>query len=191
MPDPSSTRTMPARHSHPAAPCRCVPLTTLTEYEPALIRLLQEVVADGASIGFLPPLSEQAARRYWQGVEQDLQGGRRLWLALAAAEQGGAVLGTVQLSLCTKANGRHRAEVEKLMVSPTARGLGTGRALMAAMEQGAREAGRTLLVLDTRVGDIASHLYRKLGYLAAGQIPDFAINDDGSLAATQFFYKPL
>ena len=187
MPATPSIKTMPTQ----AAPCRCVPLTTLAGYEPALVRLLQEVVAHGASIGFLPPLSEQEAGAYWQGVERDLQGGRRLWLALAPAEQGGAVLGTVQLSLCGKANGRHRAEVEKLMVSPTARGLGIARALMAVMEQGAREAGRTLLVLDTRVGDVASHLYSRLDYLAAGQIPDFAINGDGSLAATQFFYKPL
>jgi ribosomal protein S18 acetylase RimI-like enzyme len=62
---------------------------------------------------------------------------------------------------------------------------------MQAMEQGAREAGRTLLVLDTRVGDIASTLYRQLGYQEAGQIPNFARNADGTLAATQFFYKQL
>ncbi len=62
---------------------------------------------------------------------------------------------------------------------------------MLAMEQGAHAAGRSLLVLDTRAGDVASHLYRQLGYLEAGQIPSFARNADGSLAATVIFYKPL
>ena len=46
-------------------------------------------------------------------------------------------------------------------------------------------------MLDTRVGDVASSLYRQLGYQEAGQIPDFARNGDGTLAATQFFYKQL
>jgi ribosomal protein S18 acetylase RimI-like enzyme len=81
--------------------------------------------------------------------------------------------------------------VEKLMVHSQARGKGVGRALMNAMEQGAQDARRTLLVLDTRVGDVASSLYRQLGYQEAGQIPDFARNGDGTLAATQFFYKQL
>lgn len=100
-------------------------------------------------------------------------------------------MGAVQLALCGKTNGRHRAEMEKLMVLQTARGKGVGRALMQAMEQGAHAAGRSLLVLDTRAGDVASHLYRQLGYLEAGQIPSFARNADGSLAATVIFYKPL
>jgi acetyltransferase len=184
-----AVESMDAAH---AAPWQLLHLTHLAEHELPLARLLQEVVQDGASIGFLPPISLAEARAYWQGVEQGLQrGDRRLWLALAPAQQGGALLGSVQLSLCGKANGSHRAEVEKLMVAPGARGHGLARALMGAMEQGAIQAQRRLLVLDTRVGDVASHLYQRLGYQAAGQIPDFAINGDGSLAATQFFYKRL
>lgn len=164
--------------------------TTLAGHETALARLLQEVVQDGASIGFLPPLTLADALAYWRGVALSLQRGERLlWLALAHTEQGVNLLGTVQLALCNKANGRHRAEVEKLMVAPHARGLGIGRALMTALEQAASQAGRSLLVLDTRVGDVASLLYLGLGYQGAGQIPAFAINGDGSLAATQFFYK--
>jgi ribosomal protein S18 acetylase RimI-like enzyme len=156
--------------------------------KPALITLLQDSVASGASVGFLPPLTEEQGLGYWQGIETELAAGhRRLWVAFEQHQ----LVGAVQLALCTKANGRHRAEVEKLMVHSHARGKGIGRALMAALEQGARDAGRTLLVLDTRVGDVASRLYRQLGYQEAGQIPDFARSADGRLAATLFFYKPL
>ena len=151
--------------------------------KPALITLLQDCVASGASVGFLPPLLEDQGLAYWQGIEGELaEGVRKLWVAFDHHH----LIGALQLSLCTKANGGHRAEVEKLMVHSQARGKGVGRALMNAMEQGARDAKRTLLVLDTRVT-----LYRQLGYQEAGQIPDFARNADGSLAATQFFYKQL
>jgi acetyltransferase len=155
-------------------------------YQSGLIALLQDCVDSGASVGFLPPLSIEESARYWQGVEADLAAGRRkMWLALEQQQ----IVGAVQLALCGKANGRHRGEVEKLMVLQTARGNGVGRALMQAMEQGAREAGRSLLVLDTRTGDVASHLYRQFGYQEAGQIPGFALGADGELAATVIFYK--
>ncbi|GAC1393449.1 MAG: hypothetical protein NVSMB38_21520 [Ktedonobacteraceae bacterium] len=32
---------------------------------PKLIKLLQDAVASGASVGFPPPLSEEEASRYW------------------------------------------------------------------------------------------------------------------------------
>ena len=167
---------------------KIIDVPAIEEQLPALIALLQDCVDSGASVGFLPPLSVEDGAKYWQGVAADLaSGSRKLWLALEQQ----AVVGAVQLSLCGKANGRHRAEVEKLMVQQAARGKGIGRALMQAMEQGAHAAGRSLLVLDTRAGDVASHLYRQLGYQEAGQIPHFALGADGKLAATVFFYKTL
>ena len=165
-----------------------IEVPAIEDYLPPLGTLLQDCVDSGASVGFLPPLSTEEAARYWQGVEADLAASRRkVWLALEQQQ----IVGAVQIALCGKANGRHRGEVEKLMVLQTARGQGVGRALMQAMEQGAREADRSLLVLDTRAGDVASHLYRQLGYQEAGQIPDFALGADGKLAATVIFYKTL
>lgn len=165
-----------------------VEISSAETYQDALITLLQDCVDSGASVGFLPPLTTEESARYWQRVEAELAAGhRKQWLALEQQQ----IVGAVQLALCGKANGRHRAEVEKLMVLQTARGNGVGRALMQAMEQGAHAAGRSLLVLDTRAGDVASHLYRQLGYLEAGQIPGFARNADGTIAATVIFYKLL
>ncbi|XEI31486.1 GNAT family N-acetyltransferase [Aeromonas veronii] len=165
-----------------------VEVNSAATYQSALITLLQDCVDSGASVGFLPPLTTEEAARYWQGVEADLAAGRRkLWLALEQQQ----IVGAVQLALCGKVNGRHRGDVEKLMVLQTARGKGVGRALMQAMEQGARDADRSLLVLDTRAGDVATLLYRQLGYQEAGQIPGFALGADGKLAPTVIFYKTL
>ena len=43
---------------------------------------------------------------------------------------------------------------------------------MAAAEDAARQAGRRLLVLDTLAGGEAEPLYRSLGWVEAGTIPD-------------------
>ena len=69
---------------------------TITNLIPGLARLLQDAVGDGASIGFLPPLSSEEAVHYWQDVAASLQGSHRILLvALVDAE----VVGTVQLDM--------------------------------------------------------------------------------------------
>ncbi len=62
---------------------------------------------------------------------------------------------------------------------------------MAALERRAVREARTLLVLDTRQGDAAEQLYRRLGYSEAGVIPAYARSADGMLDATVFMYKLL
>ncbi|MFN3324584.1 MAG: GNAT family N-acetyltransferase [Bryobacteraceae bacterium] len=153
-----------------------------------LVELLRDAVASGASIGFLPPMATHEAEDYWDGVAEALCSPARV---LLVALDGHRVVGAVQLALETRSNGSHRAEVSKLMVHTAARRRGVGRALMQAVEAAAREAERTLLVLDTRAGDAAELLYRSLGYAAAGVIPVYARSADGSLDATVFMYKLL
>jgi acetyltransferase len=155
---------------------------------PELIHLLQDTVAGGASIGFLPPLSEEEARQYWNTVLQDVAQGTQV---LLVARDAGRVVGSVQLALATKPNALHRAEVQKLFVLRSQRGRGTGRALMLAVEQTARDQGRSLLVLDTRPGDVADQLYRKLGYQEVGVIPTYVRNAAGAFEGTVVFYKAL
>ena len=60
-----------------------------------------------------------------------------------------------------------------------------------ALENEARAAGKTLLVLDTHEGDSSNDLYRTLGYREAGHIPGWARDAAGTLSATVFWYKPL
>jgi acetyltransferase len=155
---------------------------------PHLIHLLQDTVASGASVGFLPPLSAEDAQQYWSTVFQDVAQGT---CVLLVAREAGRMVGSVQLALATKPNARHRAEVQKLFVLSSQRRRGTGRALMQAVEQVARSGGRTLLVLDTRQGDVAEQLYRTLGYREVGVIPAYARSETGTLDSTVIFYKML
>ena len=140
------------------------------------------VADDGASIGFLPPLTSADARLYWEHL---LEPSVRLWVTLHDDE----VVGTVQLHLSIKQNGAHRAEIAKLMVHPQRRRLGIARQLMDVAERAEVEANRSLLVLDTRAGDPSNGLYRSLGFVEAGRIPQYAPSADGQLDETVIYYK--
>ncbi|MNB91717.1 Acetyltransferase [compost metagenome] len=149
-----------------------------------LNRLLADTVEDGASIGFLPPLAEDEAAAYWQGVNGP---GVLLWVAM----EGETIVGTVQLHLALKPNGAHRAELAKLMVHPAHRRKGISGLLIDAAEQAAAAHGRSLLILDTREGDPSNLLYLSRGYIEAGRIPEFAISAEGRLDTTVLYYKKL
>lgn len=155
-----------------------------------LARLLGDAVDQGASLGFTLPFAEGEVESYWGGVASAVaSGAKRVWAAL---DDAGMVIGSVQLALELRSNGRHRAEVQKLMVLHAARGRGVGAALMRRLEEEARAAGRSLLFLDTSIGAAgAEEFYRKLGYTFVGNIPDYAANPDGSLAANAIFYKRI
>lgn len=123
-----------------------IEVENLEEYRDEFVNLLCDCVDDGASIGFVAPLKKAESSRYWSGVVSDLSDySKRLFLA----QVNGEIIETVQLSLCQKENGLHRAEVEKLMVHTNARGQGAGKALMFALEKRAQYLKRSLLVLDT------------------------------------------
>jgi ribosomal protein S18 acetylase RimI-like enzyme len=112
-------------------------------------------------------------------------------VVVVGQEQDERVLGSVQLHLEVRPNGRHRAEVAKLMVHPDARRRGIGRQLMRALETVALRERRTLLVLDTREGDPSNALYASLGYVEVGRIPRYARSASGRLDASVFYYKEL
>lgn len=155
---------------------------------PQLIALLQDAVHHGASVGFMPPLAPDIAEAYWLDVLKEVSQGNRI---LLVSNFSGELSGAVQLSLATKQNALHRAEVQKLFVHTRFRNLGIARMLMGEVEEAARKAGRSLLVLDTEQGSVAEKLYEKLGYIRAGVIPEYARSTDGTLHATIFFYRIL
>jgi acetyltransferase len=150
-----------------------------------LCGLLSDAVAHGASVGFLAPLAPQAAARYWEQAFSSLSTGLHLWVA----QSEGVVVGSVQLLPSEKENGRHRAEIQKLLVLKSHRGQGIASQLMQAAEAFARSKDRTLLVLDTQVGSPAEAMYRHLGWQKAGEIPGYAAAPDGELQATAYYFK--
>jgi len=154
-----------------------------------LAELLEDAVDGGASIGFLPPLASGEADAYWSTVVDALRDGSRVLVVARGPD--GTLLGTAQLDLCTRPNGRHRAEATKVIVHRKARRRGIGRALMLGLEDEARRRGRTTLVLDTRRGDPAERLYASVGYTLVGVIPAYARSAGGALEPSAFYYKVL
>jgi ribosomal protein S18 acetylase RimI-like enzyme len=165
-----------------------VDASSLEALRPRLCEILIACVHDGASIGFLEPLEPADADAFWHRIGRAVADGR--CILFVAAQADGTVVGTVQLDVDTLPNQPHRATVSKLLVHPGARRRGVGEALMAGLEQEAAAAGRWLLTLDTAT-DAAARLYERLGWALAGDIPDYALNPDGTLTATSFYWKRL
>ncbi|WP_034762337.1 GNAT family N-acetyltransferase [Rossellomorea vietnamensis] len=159
-------------------------LTTIEEHIVELSHLLRTVVDDGASIGFLSPMDRFTAVEFWGDA-------LRPHVILYIAWVGEAIAGTVQLHLCTKQNGTHRAEIAKMMVHPAFRQKGIAKKLMQSAEKRAKEEGRTLLILDTVEGAPSNHLYTSLGFVKGGRIPDYATSPFGKLEATIIYYKHI
>jgi ribosomal protein S18 acetylase RimI-like enzyme len=159
-------------------------LNSIQEQIDNLSELLIQVVEDGASIGFLPPLKLFEAQNYWQHVLNPE-------VILFSAKINNQIVGSVQLHLCFKKNGEHRVEIAKLMTHPSYRRKGIGRLLMKSAEEKAIIAGKTLVVLDTREGDPSNSLYKSIGYVQAGRIPNYAKSANGELHATIYYYKNL
>ena len=158
----------------------------LLESAGALAEVLVDAVEDGASIGFLAPLDPTAAVAWWREQAPAVAAGT---VIIWAAAVDGQLSGTIALKLEDMPNGRHRAEVKKLMVHRRARRRGLGRQLLTIAEAAAGAAGSTLLLLDTQTGSAADALYRAAGWTAAGVIPDYAADPAGVLQPTTIFYK--
>ncbi|WP_055564704.1 GNAT family N-acetyltransferase [Streptomyces atriruber] len=166
--------------------------TGLRDASGQLAELLVDTVRGGSSLGFLADLDRAAAHTWWHGLAPAVEAGSlAVWAARDGHRDDRRVTGTVSVAFTDKPNGRHRAEIAKLMVHSTARGQGLARALLAAAEDTAAEAGVTLLVLDTETGSPAETVYRRAGWTEAGTIPDYAADPSGALHPTTLFYKRL
>jgi acetyltransferase len=73
---------------------------------PQLNTLLVNAVNSGASIGWIPPMSESAAEAYWRSRMAEIDAGSRV-LLLAWEDE--IVIGSAQLGLEQRENGNHRA----------------------------------------------------------------------------------
>lgn len=164
------------------------------KHEPEVVEALADVLLDcvegGASVGFMQPLPREKAIEFWQNILASAARGERIVLVAEEVETN-SIVGTVQVILKMPDNQPHRADVAKMQVHRRARRRGLGEALMKAIEAEAREAGKTLLVLDTVTGSDAERLYTRLGWQRCGVIPGFALWPQGGLCSATIFYKEL
>jgi GNAT superfamily N-acetyltransferase len=154
-----------------------------------LCDVLIDCVDGGASVSFMAPLSRERALAFWHSVMRGAAAGERL--LLVARDGGGRIDGTVQVVLAQPENQPHRADIAKMLVHRRARRQGLGEALMQAAEQAARDARKTLLVLDTVTGGDAERLYDRVGWQRVGDIPGYALWPNGGLCGTTLYYKAL
>lgn len=156
----------------------------------SLSALLEDCVDGGASIGFLSPMEQGEAEAFWRSVVGPVTDGTRV--LLVARDDSGGIVGTGQLDLATRANGRHRAEVMKMMVHPSVRQKGVGRAIMQRLEEEALALNRTTLILDTVDGNqAAERLYQSAGWTKIGGIPAYAVSTSGGPEKNAIYYKLL
>jgi GNAT superfamily N-acetyltransferase len=155
---------------------------------PALANVLIDCVHGGASVSFMAPLPLDKALSFWRGVADGVARGERLLLVVDDAQ---GIAGTVQVVLAQPDNQPHRADVAKMLVHRRARRQGIAARLLAAAEDAARAAGKTVLVLDTVTGGDAERLYARAGWQRVGTIPNYALMPDGALCSTTYFHRQL
>jgi acetyltransferase len=161
--------------------------TDVESHLDALARLLLDAHETGMALGLAAPLTIHGARAAYEKAAERLSQDR----ILLAAFDDDELVGAVQLSRAETGNGRHRAEVQRLVVRGDQRGRGVGRALMEAVVDEARKRDLKLLSLTTHADTAADRFYERLGWSRAGVIPDYAELPNGELAANAFFYLKL
>lgn len=147
--------------------------------------ILIDIVKTGASVGYLDNLTYSEAIIYWESVNKNLDENNLLWIAY----NNEIIVGTVQLTICNKPNGKHRGEVNKLLVVPMYQGQKNSSKLMLTLETYAKQNALKLLTLDTQTNSMAEKIYIHLGWQKIGEIPYYAKNIFGELSSTSYFYK--
>lgn len=158
-------------------------------YIEKLADVLIDCVEGGASVSFMLPLPREKAVAFWRGVADAVARGDRV--LLVAEDREGDVVGTVQMIMSLPDNQPHRGDIAKMLVHRKARRRGIAQQLMAAMDEAAREEGKTVLVLDTVTGGDAERLYERAGWQRVGTVPKYALMPNGEFCGTTFFYKHL
>jgi GNAT superfamily N-acetyltransferase len=167
---------------------------TIYEHLPQLVEILQACVNDEpSSLGFLAPLTQYEAERYWRDISERLKQQQFLLFILVPITDNfpTPIYGTVQLQGIAKATHLHRAEVMKLLVRPDQRMKGYATTLMNVVESTARKLGKELITLDTATKTGAMEFYRKLGYEEWGTCEAYASWSDGTRCSATFFRKEL
>lgn len=155
----------------------------------ALADVLIDCVEGGASVSFMLPIARPTAVAFWTHVANGVANGERI--LLVAEDAAGRIVGTVQVVTAQPENQPHRADISKMLVSRHARRQGIAARLMAAADVAARDAGKTVLVLDTVTGSDAERLYERAGWQRVGVVPNYALMPDGRPCATTYFHKQL
>jgi ribosomal protein S18 acetylase RimI-like enzyme len=137
----------------------------------AVVDLVQQVMADGAALGWSGVPTNEQATAWWQDLLAETSAGRA---AVCAAYDGEHLVGLGEWRRYELEPQRQNADLEKVLVSRPARGTGIGRRIMEDLIAQARAAGVETLTLQCRGNNHgAIRLYQRLGFTEYGRLPDF------------------
>ncbi|MEW1690810.1 GNAT family N-acetyltransferase [Streptomyces sp. NPDC091265] len=140
-------------------------------FEESAHRILADLVAKGAALGWVEPPSRGEVAELLDDVVCAARTGDA---ALRALFLGHELAGFGYWRRYARPTHRPHADLEKLAVDGAAHGRGVGRTLTAALIADARERHIEVLTLDARGDNIpALTLYRSLGFTEYGRLPDF------------------
>lgn len=155
---------------------------------PRLAHILAACVDAGTSLNFLAPLAPETARKFWQRAASEVGTGARV---IVAGWRDGVLLACASLDLATPENQHHRAEVQTLLVHPSTRRLGLGRAVLQAIQAEGRGHGRSMLTAIVPQGDPSEALFQSERWTEAGRMPDYARGTWGTPQGAVSHWKRL
>ena len=112
-----------------------------------LCDVLIDCVEGGASVNFMWPMTREKAEATGRSSPRAWRAANARWWS--PRTMAGEIMGTAQAVWADAENQPHRADISKMLVRRNARRHGVGARCSPAAERAARDAGRTLLVLDT------------------------------------------
>lgn len=150
---------------------------TWTRFAESAHRILADLVAGGAALGWVEPPSRDEVAKLLDDVVAAVRAGDA---SLRAVHAGRELRGLGYWRRYARPTHRPHADLEKVAVAGGAHGRGVGRALTSALVADARERGIEVLTLDARGDNTpALRLYRSLGFTEYGRLPGFvAVGED-------------
>jgi ribosomal protein S18 acetylase RimI-like enzyme len=141
-----------------------------------VVRLVREVMAEGAALGWSGVPTVDQAAQWWAELGDEVAAGRG---AVSAAYDGGELVGLGEWRRYALGPQRQNADLEKLLVRRDRRGQGLGAVLVEDLLSQARSAGVETVTLQCRGNNHgAIRLYRRLGFSEVGRLRDFVAADD-------------
>ena len=142
----------------------------------AVAELIAAAVGRREALGLAGPLTAGQYREHIEGLlEQAARGDAGLGAVIDAH---GSVLGTAQWTRSPYRTRRVLAEIDRVCVAPSARGLGVGRMLVGLTADDAASHGVEVLGLEVRGNNHgAIALYEHCGFRRTGLIPNAVAED--------------
>lgn len=159
----------------------------LTSDIDVLVELIHNAISTNNSVGFLHTTTKSELIEFWQNEIKELETAN----TFLVARDGIRIVGIVILTRETRPNGRHRAELRKLIVHSEYQRNGIAHTLETQATDLARDYGLKLLYLDSATDFLVERVYESWGWQKAGSIPDYSSKPDGTLEPTTYFYKHI